>query len=76
MCYVTCKSHTQVKHELSLANKIKRKDEIIQTRNIQIATLWQELHEQQPWRNALDTPSRITFDGVEDVCVWGGWVMM
>ena len=33
--------------------KIRRKDAIIQTRNAQVAALWDELHTRQPWRNAV-----------------------
>lgn len=57
----------QVPRQLSLEQQIKRKDEIIQTRNIQIANIWQELHTRQPWRNALDVPARIAFDSSDEV---------
>lgn len=33
--------------------RIRRKDAIIQTRNAQVAALWDELHTKQPWRNAV-----------------------
>ena len=33
--------------------RIRRKDAIIQTRNAQVAALWDELHTRQPWRNAV-----------------------
>ncbi|KAL4427755.1 hypothetical protein ABPG75_001844 [Micractinium tetrahymenae] len=40
--------------------RIRRKDAIIQTRNAQVASLWEELHTKQPWRNAIsaDKPIR------------------
>lgn len=66
VCLHVCSCH-QVPRQLSLEQQIKRKDEIIQTRNIQIANIWQELHTQQPWRNALDMPARIAFDTTDEV---------
>lgn len=33
--------------------RIRRKDAIIQTRNAQVAALWDELHTKLPWRNAV-----------------------
>lgn len=52
----------EVPKQVSLEEQLKRKDEIIRTRNIQIATLWEELNTHQPWRNALGNAGRISFD--------------
>lgn len=36
------------------------------TRNVQIASLWEQLNTHQPWRNVLDSPSRVSFDAGGD----------